>query len=120
MYPLQTRQGIRETPLHMYNPLPSCITIKRSPIHGLGLYAIDTISEDTNLGLVLFSDQSAKLHRTPLGGFGNHSENPNCKKIWNAQDDIAGWYLLTLRDIEPDEEITWTYPLYKPFVPISP
>ena len=95
----------------MYKPLPNNITIKLSPIHGLGLYATDMIPEDTNLGLVLFSDQSARLHRTPMGGFGNHSDNPNCKKVWDSHDDIAGWYLHTLRAIKPDAEITWPYTL---------
>ena len=65
----------------MYKPLPDNITIKRSPIHGLGLYATDTIPEDTNLGLVHFSDQSSKLHRTPLGGFYNHSNDPNVRRV---------------------------------------
>ena len=117
---MRTEQERWETQWPMYKPLPDNITIKRSPIHGLGLYATDTIPEDTDLGLVLFSDQSARLHRTPMGGFGNHSDNPNCKKVWDSHNDIAGWYLITLRDIEPDEEITWKYTLYNPLTPIVP
>ena len=56
-----------------------------------------------------------------MGGFGNHSNNPNCKKVWSPpESDVAGWYLITLRDIEPDEEITWKYTLYNPLTPIVP
>ncbi len=118
---MRIKQERRATQWPMYKPLPDNITIKRSPIHGLGLYATDNIPEGTNLGLVHFSDQSSKLHRTPMGGFGNHSTNPNCKKVWSPpESDVAGWYLITLRDIEPDEEITWKYTLYNPLTPIVP
>ena len=99
----------------MYKPLPDNITIKRSPIHGLGLYATDTIPEDTDLGLVLFSDQSARLHRTPMGGFGNHSDNPNCKNVSGYWHQLPVKYLMTTRPIKSGEELTAKYTLYKDF-----
>ena len=121
MFPWQIRQGIKETPLPTYKPLPECITIKKSPVHGLGLFATETIPEGTKLGLILIPDRmddalDMEFIRTPLGGFGNHSDNPNCKKYY----DIGGWHIQAIRDITPDEEITWTYTLYNPNKPIVP
>ena len=52
MCPWRTRQGNKETPLHTYKPLPDKVTIKMSPIHGLGLFAEDTIKEGELLGMV--------------------------------------------------------------------
>ena len=98
-----------------YKPLPKNVTIKMSPIEGLGLFATDHIPEGTDLGTVLIPD-GMDFIRTPLGGFGNHSNNPNCEKIW----DRGVWKIVTSRDIEPDEEITWSYTLYNPLTPIVP
>ena len=50
-----------------------------------------------------------ELYRTPLGGFINHSEKPNCQKI----EVDNKWYLQTLRDIKKGEEITLKYTFYK-------
>jgi SET domain-containing protein len=45
-----------------------------------------------------------------LGGFINHSEEPNCELIKIGKY----YYLITSKDIMPDEEITLEYTLYKP------
>ena len=47
--------------------------------------------------------------RTPLGGFINHSEFPNCELIGIGKAK----YLITKSDIMPDEEITVKYTMYK-------
>ena len=49
-----------------------------------------------------------QMFRTPLGGFVNHSEDPNCIKV--KQGSI--WYLETLRHINPGEELTLKYTFY--------
>jgi SET domain-containing protein len=51
-----------------------------------------------------------KLYRTPLGGFINHSEEPNAK-IAEVQ---RVRYLYFLRDIQDGEEITVKYSMYDP------
>ena len=99
----------------MYKPLPDFVTIKKSPLHGLGLFAIDYIPSGTELGVILIPHESDFI-RTPLGGFGNHSESPTCEKYW----DIGGWYIRTIQDLNPDDEITWTYTLYNPIKPLIP
>ena len=96
----------------MYKPLPDTITIKDSGIHGLGLFAKEEISSGTVLGMIHFQF-NGELMRTPLGAFGNHSDDPTCEKFWDSLDSGAGWYLRTKRDINEGEELTWTYTLYK-------
>jgi len=112
-----------------YTPLPSCLTIQKSEIHGLGLFATEDIPEGTNLGIahVLIPhaeevfDQS--YCRTPLGGFYNHSDSPNCE----IKSSIKYFYhtsshhrlvttimeLFTKKDIKKSEEVTSKYILYK-------
>ena len=52
-----------------YRPLPDGVTIKRSPIEGLGLYATEDIPENTFIGLTHILDERFENNylRTPLG-----------------------------------------------------
>ena len=106
----------------MYQPLPDCLTIKKSSIHGLGLFATQKIKKGTELGVILHlgmetSNKSREIIRTPLGGFGNHSDTPNCEKYPSR---LGRWEIKTIKDIEPDDEITWKYSLYEVHKPIIP
>jgi SET domain-containing protein len=67
----------------MYRPLPNCLTIKKSPIEGLGLYAMHNIKANTFLGITHILDENFENNyiRTPLGGFYNHSNNPNIRRM---------------------------------------
>jgi SET domain-containing protein len=49
-----------------------------------------------------------EIIRTPLGGFYNHSETPNCIKY----EKDNRFYLKTISDIEEGEELTVKYTLY--------
>jgi len=62
----------------MYRPLPDGLTIKNSPIEGLGLFATIDIKKNTFIGVTHVRDEQFenKYIRTPLGGFYNHSNNP--------------------------------------------
>ena len=62
----------------MYRPLPGGITIKNSPIEGLGLFATIEIKKNTFIGVTHIRDEQFenKYIRTPLGGFYNHSNDP--------------------------------------------
>ena len=95
----------------MYKPLPDGITIKKSPINGLGLFATEDISENALLGIIHIPIKGEKhgYFRTPLGGFGNHSDDPNCSKL--LMED-GSWWIIASKDIEPGEELTWKYTLY--------
>jgi len=96
----------------MYKPLPDSLTIKPSKIDGLGLFAIKTIPKNTDLGMIHFC-YGELLIRTPLGGFINHSEQPNCKKINLGVEFNDEWHLKTIKPIEPNDELTLTYTFYK-------
>mgnify|MGYP001391087066 CR=1 FL=1 len=67
----------------MYKPLPNCLTIKKSPIEGLGLYATKNIKSNVFIGLTHVQDNDFEngYIRTPLGGFYNHSNEPNVRRI---------------------------------------
>ena len=96
----------------MYKPLPNCVTIKESSIEGLGLFATEKIEKGTDLGISHIPNDKFEngFIRTPLGGFVNHSNNPNTIKMNNLTDNA--FHLVALRNIEPDEEITLKYTLY--------
>ena len=93
----------------MYRPLPDNLTIKQSNIEGVGLFATKFIKKDTSFGISHYSFNNTYI-RTPLGGFYNHSNNPNCIKESRLN---GNYYILkTIKDIEPDEEITVKYTFY--------
>jgi SET domain-containing protein len=105
----------------MFTPLPPSLELRESQIHGLGLFAREFVPNETVLGIShvahdLFPDGWI---RTPLGGFYNHSETPNCKLLDQTLDGgfITGIKILqTIIDIEAGDELTcfytiWTFPL---------
>ena len=103
----------------MYRPLPDFVTIKESSIHGYGLFATERIPSGKWIGVIYVkaphwmpSDLPHNIQdgyvRTPLGGFGNHSDNPNCDKF----ESYDMWWISAGRQIEEDEELTWKYTLY--------
>lgn len=95
-----------------YRPLPPYLTISKSAIDGLGLFATDNIDAHHLIGVTHKFDKDAEdgYLRTPLGGFFNHSETPNCEVITDG-DYIK---LRTIKEIKAGEELTATYTLYKP------
>ena len=95
-----------------YRPLPEHLTIKESTIEGLGLYSTESLTQARFLGVSHVPNDKFEngYIRTPLGGFINHSEEPNCE----VREDVDGNLMLfTLRQILPDEELTLKYNLYK-------
>ena len=67
----------------MYRPLPEQLTIKNSPIEGLGLFATQSIKTNSFIGVTHIRDEQFdnKYIRTPLGGFYNHSNNPTVMRM---------------------------------------
>ena len=96
----------------MYRPLPSYLTIKSSEVEGLGLFAVESIKKSINLG----TSHVADVHfangyiRTPLGGFINHNDTPNCKTF--VEGRLIS--IITLTDIMEGEELTLKYTFYNP------
>ena len=99
-----------------YRPLPEFLTIKDSSIDGLGLFTEADIEKGVNAGITHVTDPiTNKLYRTPLGGFINHSSEPNAKIV----EVQRVRYLYFLRDIKSGEEITVQYTMYDPKNTIS-
>jgi len=95
----------------MFRPLPSEVTIKKSNIDGLGLFSTCSIEEGYNLGIthVENPDFENGYIRTPLGGFINHSNEPNCKLVNNETVLI----LIAKQPILANTELTTHYSLYE-------
>ena len=97
--------------LKQFKPIPSYLTIKKSTIHGLGLFATEEIKEGVELGISHVKDDRF-LHgyiRTSLGGFFNHSSTPNCEAIY--ENDFIK--IKTLSIVNSGDEITVDYALHK-------
>ncbi len=91
----------------MYQALPSRLHIKDSPVAGQGLFAKEDIPAGMVLGMShLIVDEV--IYRTPLGGFINHSDDPNCVK-WNEDDK---YFVKTIRHISEGEELFLKYTFY--------
>jgi len=116
--------------LKTYQPLPSGLTVTDSRIAGQGLFATRKLVAGTNLGMS-HVELGKLILRTPMGGFINHSNNPNCVKVkslltrqeWNHRTNLPDdkydhnftkWNLTVIEDIEEGEELTLKYKLYVP------
>lgn len=97
----------------MYKPLPKELTIKKSKIEGLGVFATGKIEAGSDLGITHHKREPTSLYgddliRTPLGGFLNHSDTPNCFILKKGR--IGNLY--TIKPIKANEELTVFYTLY--------
>ena len=101
----------------MYNPLPKELTLGESEIHDIGLFATEDLKRGRDLG-VSHIQLGKELYRTPLGGFINHSDKPNCTKsmfrveVKNGGVGYKAWRLFATEDIESGDELTLTYTFY--------
>jgi hypothetical protein len=100
-----------------YRPLPDELIIKESGIDGIGLFATENIPRGRTLGRSHYNFHGAfglGLIRSPLGGFINHSPEPNCRiVIRNEYMSIHIWYLKTTKKVKEGEELTLKYGTYK-------
>lgn len=118
-----------------YKPLPDNLTIKESPIHGLGLFAKEDIeygyrrNPDKPNQMILpthfgpshvaityqfentIEPEVIEFVRTPLGGFINHSKTPNLRLLEYDYypPNYKMYYLSVERDIKAGEELTLDY-----------
>ena len=94
----------------MYRPLPSFLFIGLSEINGHGLFTKVKVQKGHDFGITHVKDSRFEdgYIRTPLGGFFNHSDVPNC--ICYPDGDFLK--LKAMRNIEANEELTCFYWLY--------
>ena len=97
-----------------YKPLPDGLTIKDSGIEGQGLFTIRDLSRGCNLGISHYRIDGEYI-RTPLGGFINHSNEPNCERSQvRVKPGFDKWNIIVIEDIEEGEELTLKYKMYDP------
>lgn len=98
-----------------YKPLPKCVTIKNSTIEGLGLFATEEIEAGTRIGRTHIKTDDESFEdgwiRLPLGGWINHSKNPNAKF---SQEGNYLFLDVLEKDISMGEEVTAIYLWYDP------
>ena len=100
--------------LKQYQPLPSGITVADSGISGQGLFTTRRLVMGTTLGISHYRIDGEYI-RTPLGGFINHSDTPNCQRSQiRMKPGFDKWSIMTLDDIEEGCELTLKYKLYVP------
>ena len=91
-----------------YQALPNQLHIKDSPIAGQGLFAREDIDAMMYLGIShVVVDED--IMRTPLGGFINHSDDPNCQKY--PKDQF--YFIKTIKEIKEGDELFLNYTFYK-------
>ncbi len=91
----------------MYRALPEGLIVRDSLIAGQGIFTSIDIPGGTYLGLSHILDDDI-IYRTPLGGFLNHSNDPNCVKYY----EDGKYFVKTIRDIKSGEELFLKYTFY--------
>ena len=100
--------------LKQYNPLPSGLQVADSRISGQRVFTTRRLVAGTELGISHWRIER-ELIRTPLGGFINHSETPNCQRSQiRIKPGLDKWNLMVIEDIEEGSELTLKYKLYVP------
>jgi hypothetical protein len=102
------------TKIEPYRPLPKELYIGMSKIEGNGIFTTSLLNEKKELGITHIKYGGEDFHsnfiRTPLGGFVNHSEDPNCE-LYKCGEYLK---MRTVKEIKSGEELTLTYSLYDP------
>lgn len=102
-------------PHNNYLPLPPEVTLNTiGSIHGIGLFSKAFVPPFRILGIARYrAPEGQEPIRTPLGGFINHSDTPNCVIM---TDPVVGYpadaeLLMTITPVQPGEELTLSYTL---------
>jgi len=114
----------------MYKPLPDGLFIKDSNIQGQGLFTNRDLHVGCDLGTShLRIDESGVnsineeenkniFIRTPLGGFINHSNTPNCTRTQiKIKPGFDKWSVIVIENIAAGDELTLKYTMYHPTEP---
>jgi len=110
-----------------YKPLPLGLIIKDSEIEGQGVFTTRDLHVGCELGESHYrinmseatsinqEENKNKFIRTPLGGFINHSEEPNCHRTQiRVKPGFDKWNITVIKNITAGEELTLKYTMYVP------
>ena len=82
--------------------------LDKSKIQGLGLFTQLFVPKGVNFGISHYKIKD-EIIRTPLGGFINHSDDPNCLKYF----DDGFYFIRTKKLIKVGEELLLKYTFYE-------
>ncbi len=100
--------------LKAYHPLSSGLMVADSGISGQGLFTTRRLVMGTELGISHYRIDGQMI-RTPLGGFINHADEPNCvRNQIRIRPGFDKWNLIVIEDIEEGCELTLKYKMYDP------
>ena len=100
-----------------YKPLPDGLIIKESNIEGQGLFTTRDLLMGCNLGISHYRINNEYI-RTPLGGFINHSDKPNCGRSQiRIRPGLDKWSIIVVEKIPAGSELTLKYTMYDPAKP---
>lgn len=87
--------------------MPLDVELRKSDIHGYGLFALQKIEANRDLGVTHIADPRFPdgYIRTALGSYANHSNHPNIKGV--GEDDT--YRCITIREITKGEELLVDY-----------
>jgi hypothetical protein len=110
-----------------YRPLPNGLYIGASSIEGQGVYSSRALAKGCQLGETHYriaTNDNPSMHmeenktiliRTPLGGFINHSDKPNCHRSQvRIKPGFDKWIITVIEDVNPGDELTLKYTMYDP------
>ena len=102
-----------------YRPLPDGLYIGASSIEGQGLHTSRALFKGHQLGeshyRIVTNKNETILTRTPLGGFINHSDKPNCfRSQLRLEPGLDKWIITIVEDVNPGDELTLKYTMYDP------
>ena len=94
-----------------YKPLPEEVYIRESDIEGHGIFASQDLDAEVDLGSTHIKVPMIQDYiRTPLGGFSNHGDDPNCYlEVTQEWDNYIVYNVFTSRKIKKDEELILNY-----------
>ena len=87
--------------------MPKGVELRKSEIHGHGLFATQTIEANRDLGVTHVADSrfSDGYIRTALGSYVNHSKQPNIKGVREGDT----YHFVTINEIAKGEELLVDY-----------
>ena len=102
-----------------YKPLPDGLIIKESNIEGQGLFTTRELEIGCRLGISHYRIDGEYI-RTPLGGFINHSDKPNCGRSQvRIKPGFDKWSIIVTENISAGSELTLKYIIYDPKKPLK-
>jgi SET domain-containing protein len=90
-----------------FDPMPEGVELRKSKVHGYGLFATKKIKANYDLGITHVADPRFPdgYIRTAVGSYVNHSRKPNIKGVKEGDT----YHFITDREILKDEELLVDY-----------